>query len=73
MPPLWGLCSPTQQWCICGQAMTEEAREKVKVATEQAEQLPEFAMMQKQIKDLQDQIIAMQKGSGQESILIRPI
>ena len=44
--------------------MTEEARERVKAATEQAEQLPEFAMMQKQIKDLQYQIIAMQKDQA---------
>jgi len=56
---------PTLQWCnVCALELTEEAREKVKIATEQAEQLPEFAMMQKQIKDLQDQIVAMQKGSA---------
>jgi site-specific recombinase XerD len=63
-PHCGAFCSPTQQWCVCGQAMSEEAREKVKVATQQAEQLPEFAMMQKQIKDLQDQIVAMQRGSA---------
>jgi site-specific recombinase XerD len=59
------IAGPTQQWCpVCSCALTPEAAEKVKTATLQAEQLPEFAMMQKQIKDLQDQIIAMQKGSA---------
>jgi integrase/recombinase XerD len=59
------IAGPTQQWCpVCSCALTPEAAEKVKMATQQAEQLPEFAMMQKQIKDLQEQIIAMQKGSA---------
>jgi integrase/recombinase XerD len=56
---------PTRRWCVkCETALTEEDREKVKVATEQAEMLPEFQTLQQQIKDLQDQIIQMQKAKG---------
>jgi site-specific recombinase XerD len=60
------IAGPTHQWCpVCGLELTPEAREKVKVATEQAELLPEFTAMKKQIEDLQKQIISMQaKGSA---------
>ena len=59
------IAGPTHQWCpVCGLELTEEAREKVMVATEQAELLPEFAAMKKQIKDLQNQIIAMQANGS---------
>jgi len=56
---------PTLQWCsVCSLELTEEARQKVKTATEQAELLPEFQTLQQQIKDLQAEIIAMKKGTA---------
>lgn len=59
------IAGPTHQWCpVCALELTEEARQKVLVATEQAELLPEFAAMKKQIKDLQNQIIAMQANGS---------
>ena len=54
---------PTLQWCsVCSLELTEGAREKVRVATEQAELLPEYDLLKKQIADLQSQIMQLQKA-----------
>jgi hypothetical protein len=48
--------------------LTGEARDKLKSATEQAETLPWFKEIetkwQKQLEDMQNQIIQLQKGKG---------
>ncbi|HPD75723.1 MAG TPA: tyrosine-type recombinase/integrase [Methanoregulaceae archaeon] len=54
---------PTRRWCVkCETALTEEDRERVKTVMEQAELLPEFKHLQQQVKDLQDQLIAVKRG-----------
>jgi integrase len=63
------VAAPTQTWCpACGTALTGEARDKLKSATEQAETLPWFKEIetkwQKQLEDMQNQIIQLQKGKG---------
>jgi len=55
---------PTLQWCaVCCIELTEEARQKVKTATEQAELLPEYKILMQRVEEMQLEIIAL-KGKG---------
>jgi integrase len=56
---------PTLEWCsVCGLELTAEAREKVKIATEQAEALPEYKMLLQRMEEMQKEIIALKAVKG---------
>ena len=59
------VAAPTQTWCpACGTALTKEAQDKIKVATEQAEQLPEFKVLLQRMEEMQKEIIALKTAKG---------
>jgi site-specific recombinase XerD len=58
------IAGPTQEWCpVCSLELTPEARERIKTATQQAELLPEYQILVKQMEAMQQEIIALKKGT----------
>jgi predicted amidophosphoribosyltransferase len=59
------IAGPTQQWCpVCAIELTPEARQKIKVATEQAELLPEYKMILEKMETMQAEIIALKTAQS---------
>ena len=59
------IAGPTQQWCpVCSIGLTPEANQKVKVATEQAELLPEYKMLLEKVDAMQAEIISLKMAQG---------
>ncbi|OPY36753.1 MAG: putative tyrosine recombinase XerC-like protein [Methanoregula sp. PtaU1.Bin051] len=60
---------PTLNWCAaCGFELTAEARDKVRIAAQQAELWPEFQVMKEQIAELQKQLIAGNGAGGVRNV-----
>jgi integrase len=56
---------PTRKWCVtCEMGLTEEAIQKVKTATEQAELLPEYKTLMQRMEEMQREIIALKSVKG---------